>query len=282
MAKDKEGSDLPRGVCYDKRSKDNPYKAQLSFKGKHVHIAYYATPAIASTAVESKRLELGLVDQERDMPRGVSFNKGKKSKSKPYHARFSHEGKQVNVGHYPTPDIAFEAVNNKRGKLKLPLYEWSGTTPQGVTPLPEKEERALPMGVTFDKGSKSKPYRATFRHQGKTVNVGNYPTPDIAFEAVNNKRRKLKLPPYEWSGTTPKAVPPPSLPTPPAEPANKKRKKSHTSPSNGASSSSSCCSSSSSSPGGSRSGSGVPAQGEDSFFSVIELCAPRHSLMQDV
>ena len=232
MAKDKEGSDLPRGVSYIKTNKVNPYHAQLSFKGENVYFGNYPTPAIASTAVESKRLELGLV--ERALPMGVTFYKG--SKSKPYRARFKHEGKTVNVGNYVTPDIAFEAVNNKRLKLKLPLYEWSGTTPQGVTPLPEKEERALPMGVTFDKGSKSKPYRATFRHQGKTVNVGNYPTPDIAFETVNNKRRKLKLPPYEWSGTTPKAVPPPSLPTPPAEPAKKKRKKSHTSPSNGASS----------------------------------------------
>ena len=78
------------------------------------------------------------------------------------------KARQVHVGSYPSPDIAFEAVNNKRIKLKLPLYEWSGTTPQGVTPLPEKEERDMPRGVSFDKRNRTKPYHARCRHEGKS------------------------------------------------------------------------------------------------------------------
>ena len=41
----------------------------------------------------------------------------------PYLAQFYHEGKQVTVGYYPTPDIAFEAINNKLLKLNKTPYE---------------------------------------------------------------------------------------------------------------------------------------------------------------
>ena len=245
MSKDADGSDLPFGVRYIKKgSKVNPYHAHFTFKGEMVYVGTFPTSALASQAVERKRVELGVdleeskkrkkrdlprkrvelvVDppikrgstkrykkgKERDLPQGVSFDKG--SKRNPCKAYFKHGGKLVHVGYCPTPDLAFEAVNKKRAELDLAPYEWTGTTRQGATPLPDlpdKEERDLPQGVYLVISNKTNPFQAYFRHGSGKVNVGYYPTPDLAFEAVNKKRAELDRAPYEWTGTTPQGVTP--------------------------------------------------------------------------
>ena len=80
--------------------KVNPYYAQLSFKGKKVHVGNYPTPTLASAAYERKRRELGAELQEnnkqRDLPQGVTFDKA--SKTNPYKAYFGHGGKEAYVG----------------------------------------------------------------------------------------------------------------------------------------------------------------------------------------
>ena len=77
-------------------------------------------------------------NKERDLPKGVSCNKKKNN----FMAQFGHKGKVISAGSFSTPDLAFRAVNDKRLELDLAPYEWTGTTSQGVNPLPTPTESA--------------------------------------------------------------------------------------------------------------------------------------------
>ena len=105
MAKDTDGTDLPRSVYYVKGGRVKPYKVLFNYIGERMSVGFHLTPALASAAYERKRLELGADLLENDkkesrhtppetttkkkrLPQGVTFVTHKARKAKPYMANF--------------------------------------------------------------------------------------------------------------------------------------------------------------------------------------------------
>ena len=146
------------------------------------------TTEAALRQAEAEGLTLLRAESSNSGYRGVVFNSGK---PKPYHAKLSRGGKQLNLGYFATPEEAALA------HARTPEAQAVAAAAAPPAPPPMTAEEALRQaeeeGLTLlwsaistgykgvhSNSSKTKPYRAVVTRGGKHVNIGYYTTAEEA------------------------------------------------------------------------------------------------------